>query len=167
MPKIRRAQVSDAAVLGEILSLSWQAAYKGIVPEGILERLNPESRAEVFVSLFAEGNGEISLALEDGQAAGFVMTGKCRDEDAGDTCGEVWSVYLKPEYWRKGIGTALLSHGMEQLKEQGYTKAVLWVIEGNSSAAAFYEKNGFKPDGTRRAIEIGKTLYEVRYIRGI
>lgn len=167
MLEIRQATLGDAAALGDILSCSWRAAYKGIVPDVILDLLTPESRAAVFISLFAKGEGEISIAHEDGQAAGFVITGDCRDDDIVSPCGEIWSIYLKPEYWRRAIGSKLITLGIEQLKAKGYANAALWVIEGNANAIAFYEKHGFKPDGARKAIEIGKTLYEARYVRGI
>ena len=49
------------------------------------------------------------------------------------------------------------------MKNRGYKKVTLWVLEENFNARKFYEKMGFKHDGTKKEITIGKKLMELRY----
>lgn len=167
MIEIRYAEVSDAKILGEIQSQSWRAAYKGIVPEEVLEAFTPEVRREKFEGYLAAGTSLNALALCGGEAAGWVCFEKCRDEDAPASRGEIWGIYLKPEFWRRGIGAALMQWTIDELKRMGYMSASLWALEDNARARAFYENCGFKFDGTKKEIEIGKKLTEVRYVREI
>lgn len=55
MYKIRYANVDDAATLGQIHSQSWKVAYKGIVPEEILNNISSEKRQRYFEKALSEG----------------------------------------------------------------------------------------------------------------
>lgn len=167
MTEIRYAEVSDAKALGEIHSLSWREAYKGIVPDGVLEAFTPEKRAAAFEWFVTARSSYIAIALSEGEAAGWVCFEKCRDEGSPASRGEVWGIYLNPKFWRRGIGAALINWAIEELRKLGYTSVALWVLEENARARAFYEKQGFVPDGARKEITIGKKLWEIRYVREI
>jgi len=163
MYKIRRADVNDARILGEIHSQSWKVAYKGIVPDSVLDNINADKRQKYFEKALSEKGEEDTLIFKDDKAVGFMCIGKCRDEDKDDTYGEIWGMYLLPEYWNQGIGTYLINYGLNELKSRNYKKATLWVLEENINARKFYEKIGFKHDGTIKEIDLGKKLNELRY----
>ena len=48
-------------------------------------------------------------------------------------------LYIHPDFWRKGIGTALLNFA----REQSTSHVWLYTLQANVNARAFYEKNGF------------------------
>ena len=48
-------------------------------------------------------------------------------------------LYIHPDYWRQGIGNALLNLAREQSPEHVW----LYTLQINVNARAFYEKNGF------------------------
>ena len=48
-------------------------------------------------------------------------------------------LYIHPDYWRRGIGVALLKFAREQSPEHVW----LYTHQVNVNARAFYEKNGF------------------------
>jgi hypothetical protein len=51
-----------------------------------------------------------------------------------------------------------------RLRDQGLTRASLWVIAGNSRARRFYEAGGWIFDGATRTDTVGATVIEeVRY----
>ena len=160
---IRNADIQDAAVLAQIHALSWQAAYPGIVPDEVLYEFTPDNRRPIFEKALIEGIGEYTLIFDGDTAAGFLSLGKCWDTDAGETCGEIWSIYLRPDCRGRGIGARLMHWGLEELKKRGYLEATLWVLEENLTARAFYENLGFTLDGAVKDIRIGKILKECRY----
>lgn len=49
-------------------------------------------------------------------------------------------LYIDPDYWRMGIGRALLAHA----RTLSPKKLRLFTLQINVNARAFYEKNGFK-----------------------
>lgn len=163
MFKIRYADISDAKILGEIHSKSWKVAYRGVVPNEILENITVEKRQKYFEKALTSRWEEDAIIFKDNKAAGFICIGRCRDTDKSYICGEIWGIYLLPEYWKMGIGTELINWGLNELKERNYSKVTLWVLEENINARKFYEKIGFKHDGTVKEITIGRNLNEYRY----
>lgn len=97
--KIRYADINDAKILGEIHSKSWKVAYKGIVPDEILNNITSEKRQKYFQKALTEGWEEDALIFKGNDAAGLMCIGKCRDKDKDSTYGEIWGIYLLPEYW--------------------------------------------------------------------
>jgi len=160
---VRKAEIADAKVLGRIHSNSWKVAYKGIVPDSVLDNITPEKREKYFERVMSENSEDLFLVYADGKEAGFMTIGRCRDDDRDSTYGEIWGIYLLPEYWNKGIGSYLIDWGINELKSKGYKKVTLWVLEENIKARRFYEKKGFRHDGTVKEIKLGKILNEYRY----
>ena len=167
MYKIRYANTDDAIILGHIHSKSWKVAYKGIVPDEVLNNITAEKRQGYFKKALTEGWEENAIIFDNNTPLGFICIGKCRDHDKESSCGEVWAIYLLPEFWHRGIGSVLIQWGIEELKKKNYNKVTLWVLEENENARRFCEKMGFHYDGTIKEISIGKKLNEYRYVKTI
>jgi ribosomal protein S18 acetylase RimI-like enzyme len=163
---IRPATVNDAPILARVHVDSWQVAYQGIVPDEFLRGFTYERREEAFRKAIEAGTEETYLAEEAGQAVGILTIGPSRDDDLDAvTCGEIWGIYLSPACWRHGFGTRLFREAERMLLGRGYQKLVLWVLEGNGSARAFYEAMGFRLDGASKVANLGKPLNVVRYAK--
>lgn len=161
--KIRWAQEKDAQALGELHTASWQAAYKGIIPTEVLNNLDAERRAQKFKEAIKENKEETAVLLLDNKVVGFITLGKNRDKDYGPDTGEIWGIYLHPDYYNQGLGSELIQWGIKELKKRGYKKITLWVLKNNVSSRKFYEKNGFRIDGTVGEIKKGRKIKKVRY----
>ena len=61
----------------------------------------------------------------------------------------------------------MLLHDISILKNEGFDKVFLWVLEDNISARRFYEKFGFEYDGTKKELNFGKVINEIRYRRDL
>lgn len=158
-----RVTLDMAEELSYVQAMSWQQAYKGIVPDDFLAAFTPERRAESFRKAFPTRAEEFYLFRADGKAVGMAILGKARDEDLTDKTGEIHAFYFLPEVWGKGYAAQAMSFCFARLKELGYRQVVLWVLEENPRACRFYEKTGFTFDGLRKEILLGKSLLEIRY----
>jgi len=119
---------------------SWHEAYSGIVSQDYLDRLTLE-KCEAIAFKWKDG---IFIAKDQECVIGFVGYGDRGDEAPG--VGEVVSIYILSEYYGKGVGQALMETALKQLKR--YAEICLWVLKENKRAIRFYEKCGFRPDGT-------------------
>jgi GNAT superfamily N-acetyltransferase len=138
---IRPATVVDTRAIAEVHVASWRAAYRGIVADGVLDKLDVERRAgrwRVWV-----GTATTFVAEDDGRLTGFVYT--TRDSN------EIGALYVVPDRLREGIGSRLLAAAHEALAAAGHTEATLWVFEANTGARAFYAAHGYTPDGATGA----------------
>ncbi len=88
---VRQAVIADANVVAAVHIKSWQTAYRGQLPDDVLDNLSGEleRRTEFWrehISTAPSGKHEIWVAdLEDqvaSQLNGFAALGPARDEDA-------------------------------------------------------------------------------------
>jgi ribosomal protein S18 acetylase RimI-like enzyme len=59
---------------------------------------------------------------------------------------EIHELFVKPEWQRRGVGRALLMHGIEYIKSREKSIVGLWVGVTNSKAINFYRRMGFVKD---------------------
>ncbi len=95
---------------------------------------------------------------------GSLYCGKSRDEDAEESIGEIYAIYLDHTKLRMGLGKTLLQRLETVLKTTGFDAATLWVLAGNEKARKFYEVCGWSLDGAEKTEQKdGMELNEVRY----
>lgn len=165
---IRKAVLDDALAIARAHVNSWRSAYRGLLPDDRLARLDCHHMAERFRETIATGSEDIYVVEETGTVAGFLALGPCRDCDMDqESAREIYALYLSPEYWRRGIGRSTCERAEEILKSQGYSKALLWVFEDNRRARRFYEAMGFTADGSKKVLDMGTYVNAVRYQKPI
>lgn len=164
MLTIRRASMMDAAEMSRIHALSWKSAYRGIVSQAYLDGIKTDYWVSTFHKWFAQQVFVADIMFLDDRAVGCVTYGESRDI-LFPGWGEIVSLYLLPDHYRRGYGQKLLAHALERLKADGYRSCYLWVLAGNANARSFYEKNGFAWTGEEGEIEImDEKLADLRYI---
>ncbi|MGA3057237.1 MAG: GNAT family N-acetyltransferase [Candidatus Limnocylindrales bacterium] len=164
---VRRALPVDARAIAEVTVRGWQAAYRGILPEDFLAGLSLPAREVAWRSMLEsdeEGAAPAWVAERNGETIGFAASGPPRDADVPLPGAEVYALYVLPEEWGTGIGRSLLETAVGHWRSHGCPTLVLWVLEANGPARAFYEAMGWEPDGGRQRLEIaGTSLAEIRY----
>ena len=149
----------DAAAIGRVYCEGWKAAYDSLMPAFFLDALTPENCAPKPDHIAPDRRFVADL---DGKVVGTVTFGKGR-EDA--SLAEIQSIYVLPDFWDKGKGSALFRAVVERAKAQGYPGLYVWTLEGNLRAKAFYEHMGMTATGETREFEIaGSYLPEVQYL---
>ena len=164
--RIRVAEPRDAREIADVHVESWKAAYRGLMPSAFLDGLNATDRGPAWRDRLA-GPLEVMLVVEEAEhVVGWAMGGRSRDVDAPPSTAELFAINLDPAVWRRGAGRLLWESCRESFRLRGYTRASLWVLEGNVRARAFYEAQGFHRDPTLTVTREfgGAELVEVRYI---
>lgn len=155
---IRPAAASDATRLATIHITSWQNTYGEVFPDEFLDDLDIDRRAEWFDRQIVSG-AQILVADADG-VVGFCLIGPSND----DGWGEVYAIYVHPEEWGRGHGYRLIIAAESRLREQGFDRMLLWVVDSNRRARTFYERQGWALGKPIRIEEIGGVqVTEVRY----
>jgi ribosomal protein S18 acetylase RimI-like enzyme len=163
--EIRVAAPEDAGQIARILVDSWRIAYRHIFPAAFLEGLSYEERAGRLRQRLVQPAAEVFTLLaetEPGEAVGVVSGGPERDGIPG-YAGEIYALYVAPGHYRRGIGRQLIAAGAASLAAQGCRALLLWVLEDNQRARAFYEALGGQML-SRKSDVIGETpVIEVAY----
>jgi len=148
--KIRKATIVDAQDIAKVLLDSWRFAYKGIMSDALLCDLSVSSCAESWEKLISSG-AEAWVMERQREIIGVSEFGKFRDKlPEFEGYGEINVIYLKSSEIGKGFGAGLMSHALENLKEQGFDKVGVWVLEKNTLAIDFYKRFGFSYSGVSK-----------------
>ena len=97
----------------------------------------------MILEWLASGN-KFFVALENGKFLGHIGISTVLDE------GYIANVAVKPEYRKKGVGTALVERIFSLASDEGLSFVSLEVRESNLPAISLYEKMGFKTEGKRK-----------------
>jgi len=153
--EIRPARRDELRATEEVRVASWRTAYRGIVPDDVLDALSVSSEKVAWLEeRYDAGDIGSLVAVAEGRVVGMAFHGPCRDEDRwGER--ELYALYVLPSHWGSGAGQGLLD-GCRPVTS-------LWVLADNARARRFYERNGFRPEGSKE-ITFGVPLLEVRYL---
>ena len=172
-PVVRPATPNDAEAITDAHIRGWQTAYRGLVPDAVLDGFSTERRQTWWRDHLASPDPASPptttwvVEAPDG-VAGFVFAGPARDEPVAPPpgAGEVYAIYLRPERRGQGYGRPLFAAATADLERRGLIPVFVWVFEANPAGRHFYEAAGFRPDGARHPIDFdGVVLPEIRYLR--
>ena len=136
----RRATLQDAEAIADVHASAWHYAYSGIVPHRALARMI-NRRGAAWWQL-AINRSTVILVIEVGEEiAGYATLGPNRVSTLPFE-GEVYEIYLKPEFQGIGIGSRLFADARKELMRRGYRGTVVWSLADNAPALSFYRNAG-------------------------
>ncbi|GAC1351745.1 MAG: GNAT family N-acetyltransferase [Polyangiales bacterium] len=166
---VRCVLPSDAEAIACVHVAAWHAAYRGLMPDAVLDAVTLESRIARWKQNLTAPNPALHTAVleREGRVIAFASSGPNRDqpgqlepgrdqfqhnkpESTERQCGEVWALYAHPDSWGTGAGRVLLADALVHFERGGFQVVMLWVLEGNARAIRFYERAGFRFDGGKR-----------------
>ena len=156
---VRAATVRDAGAIARVHVASWHAAYRELIPAHRLATFTVPLRTQAWRRNLRDRSGVHTTVFErDDLVSGFASIGASRDLRGW---GEIWAIYVAPDAWGRGIGSALFADAMATFTGWSMPSVMLWVLEGNTRAMQFYQGGGFVLDGKRK-IEDGYAQRRLR-----
>ena len=147
MTEIRPAVLGDEATLAYIQTESWKSAFRGILSDEELEKHTDLSCATEMYDRTLRDYPEHGFILSvDGKPHCIAYWGASREEDMPEHA-ELICIHSLLENRRRGFGSLMMEHILDEMKKSGFSKAMLWVFTKNIPARNFYEKFGFVPNG--------------------
>ena len=173
---IRPATPNDAQSIARIRVQGWRFAYQGLISQDYLDSLivaKDTERMRGYLSQFPQNSPPSRSApvqSSDGEKRSFMLAvrddavlGFCRFSAAPDKIdrteravpgrtmnGRLHSLYIDPDALGQSIGHTLMSHTLSTFAAWGCERANLWVLEGNSRAISFYERQGWRCTGATK-----------------
>jgi len=100
---LRPAEPEDALAVARVHVRSWQAGYRGLLPDAYLDGLRAEDRAQRYRFASDDLREPVTVvAIDDGKICGFSTTAPARDPDVADD-GELSALYVDPAWYRRAL----------------------------------------------------------------
>ena len=157
----RRARRQDAGSIAEVHDRSWENAYSGMVPHKALKRMI-DRRGAAWWSAAIDRMTVILVLEVAGRIVGYATIGRNRVQTLPFD-GEVYELYLLPEYQGVGLGAQLFLAARAELKRRGLRGCVVWVLADNDPAIRFYRNAGGREIAEGRETFDGKDLRKLAF----
>lgn len=136
----RRATSADSFGISAVHDASWRHAYTGMIPHKALDTM-VRRRDPRWWTRAIKHSTRILVLETMGQVVGYATLGPNRIDGLPQD-GEVYELYLLPEYQGVGLGKKLFLEAREELLHLGMKSTVVWVLEDNEPAVQFYKNAG-------------------------
>jgi ribosomal protein S18 acetylase RimI-like enzyme len=161
---IRAARPGDARRISRLDVETWRAAYAGILATPFLVGLSATRREVGWATVIEREPRDVRVAVDgDGEIVGFGSCG--RNRDSAEHAGEVFTLYVAPDWQNQGIGRALLLSLFERLVAQGCASAIIWVLRDNPGRF-FYRRLGGRETRNKHFVVGGKRIEAAGYSWG-
>ena len=158
---IRRANPQDAAQIASAHEASWRHAYNGMLPHRALNRMITRRGVEWWQQAINRST-VILVAEVANKIAGYTTLGVNRVEALCHD-GEVYELYMRPEYQGVGLGTGLFLGAREELQRRHLKGTVVWVLADNQQAIRFYKNAGGRAIAEGHEQFDGKKILKIAY----
>lgn len=138
--EVRPAKPADATAVAGTHDDAWRAAYQGIIPGAELDKLINRRGPHWWDSAIRKGS-RVSVLVFGEQVAGYANYGRNRARSLQFE-GEIYELYLRPEFQGLGFGRRLFSAARRDLMQSGLRSMVVWALSDNEPAIAFYRALG-------------------------
>jgi len=160
---VRQATISDARAIAQIHVQAWREAYRGILADSVIDRLDVADREERWQKILSDDavSATAFVAEISDEFVGFIHCGPLRSPEAWGG-GEVTAIYVLASAQRRGIGRSLTRAAAAFLQAAGMTRLTAWVLAENWPARQFYERlGGMVRD--EKTVTLGQPMQEVAY----
>ena len=137
---IRAARTTDANAVARLDVETWRTTYAGMLSPSYLVGLSERRREIGWRMAILREPRDVRVAIDAGGIVrGFGSCGPSRSERHFP--GEVFTLYVAPDWQNRGIGRRLLLALFRRLAASGLDAAIVWVLRDNPSRF-FYERLG-------------------------
>ena len=138
--EIRPARPADASAVASTHDEAWRAAYQGLIPGPELDKLINRRGPHWWESAIRKGS-RVSVLVFGDRIAGYANYGRNRARSLHYE-GEIYELYLRPEFQGLGFGRRLFSSAKRDLAHSGLDSMVIWALSDNDGATEFYRALG-------------------------
>ena len=179
--RIREATVEDVEGVVAVARDAWYATYGGFLEPATIEQALTEYYDPELVRAGVE-HDDIAFyvaEVESGDGGGNGDRDRDGDDDVDETrdglvgfasAERTWSdevelhtIYVHPDRWGDGVGSALLDRVTSWARGQDVERIACGVLEGNAVGVGFFESKGFRRGTTANAEVAGELHPEYEF----
>ena len=143
MAGVRPATASDLPQIAWLHVQSWQTAYRGVVPDQILQSMRAERSLPGWQKTFESFPDNLTVVDGEVGIAGFCCAGPVVDSEKNRPFTfEIYGIHVRPDCHRQGLGSKLMFQAFERMRMLDLDGAIVWTLDALVQSRRFYEKHG-------------------------
>ena len=142
MVKFRLAKPADAPILTATRQKVWDATYRGIYPDEMIDDYAFAAHLARDEKRIADPRSTVWLAMDGNACVGYLYVGPCGYGQYKDFDFCLNSLYFLPPYQGMGLGRRALELTVAECRSRGFDKFFCGCNAHNHRARAFYEHMG-------------------------
>ncbi|RUT35832.1 GNAT family N-acetyltransferase [Paenibacillus zeisoli] len=141
--QIRKMKPNDLSLIARVNINTFRETQRGIVPDAFIEELSYEGAEERFQRMLNKNEqlSTIFVAEDDDSVIGYAMGGLAR-EKVQSYQGELYGIYILPNYHGKGIGRSLMSSVANYLGEEDVHSMFVVVFSSSENQSTCVDSIG-------------------------
>ncbi len=140
--QFRLAEVSDAALLAATRQKAWDATYRGIYPDSMIDDFDYVWHIRREEKNLQNPHIHTYLIFSEGECGGYVTWMEREKPLWRDYHFRLYSLYLLPNLQGRGLGRRIFRGVQQQCRELGYGKLYVSCQPQNTPAMGFYSHMG-------------------------
>ena len=142
MVEFQLAQVSDAPILAATRQKVWDATYRGIYPDEMIDQYDMALFTAKDRTRISDPENKVWLVRNGADCVGYLVVGPCGFGRYSDFSFCLNSLYLLPPYQNMGLGRKAFKLTAEECRRRGFDKFFCSCSPYNRNAMGFYEHMG-------------------------
>ena len=142
MVAFRIAEQKDAPILAATRKKVWDATYRGIYPDEMIDQYDLASFAEKDYKRITDPKNKVWLAMDGEDCVGYLVVGPCGFGSYKDFNFCLNSLYLLPPYQNRGLGRKAFELTAAECRRRGLDRFFCSCSPHNQNAMGFYEHMG-------------------------
>ncbi len=138
----RKASPKDAALLAQTRQKAWNATYRGIYPDSMIDEFDYDWHIRREEKNLQNPHIHTWLILSEGACHGYVTWIASEKPLWRDYHFRLYSLYLLPQLQGRGLGRRIFQGIQTQCRELGYGKLYVSCQPQNIPAMGFYSHMG-------------------------
>jgi GNAT superfamily N-acetyltransferase len=156
---------ADAAAVEAVHWASRNAAY-GHVSGWPPAEPDHAGRIALWSAWLSHPDISSTVVAENDHIVGFCTLRPSVEPDLDPTTvAEMPTLYVHPDRWRRGYGRALCRSALERAANRAFGTLILWSLDTNTRAHAFYTSFGFVPEDITKVADWPHQLLVARRYR--
>jgi GNAT superfamily N-acetyltransferase len=165
---VRPARAGDAEAVARVQLVTWQTAYRALLPEALLDDWDDAAAADAWRAAIVDPPSPahgVLVALDGVEVTGFAAYGPPEGDAEPDLpTTEVTALLVEPRWGRRGHGSRLLAAVADLAVAGGVARLQMWLPEEDAVSAGFLTGAGWAADGWARTLDAdGRPLRQLRW----
>ena len=156
--EFRPATAADIDAIIDVAEAAWYAAYGGMLDPSTIAAAIEEYYDTELLEAAIEHDEIAMYVAEDGGIVGFASAEQTWADEV-----ELHTIYVHPDRWGEGIGSALIDRVTAWATEQNVDRIACGVLAANAVGVGFFEAVGFDRGRTVEAEIVGTVHNEYEY----